>query len=324
MELKKNFYDEKQDIQNSIVEIEALIQEDKEFIASLSKKDDADYNMFSPRSTSRIYKDQIYEKRIHIEELEEEIKKYYKKLSDITKRLDSLDELKLDDSMLKPIDKDTDVSVKPINKESFLLFQENDRQRIASELHDGALQNLTLVMHNLDLATKFMDYDSVRAKLEMETNRKLVKDTIDEIRSTIFDLRPMQFDDFGFARSLENQLDYYKGSTEMNITYHIDDLENISHVLQLTVFRICQELAVNAIKHSKAANLSVSVYSDSKNIIIEVADDGIGLTSSDLEKKDHYGLKILKERVSIVNGILSFPKTEKGTKVLIEIPVTDL
>jgi two-component system sensor histidine kinase DegS len=328
LELKKNFYDDKQLIQNRIAEIESQITEDKEYIDSLSSKDDTDYNMFSPRSASKIYKDQIFEKKAHIEELEEEIKQYYKKLSDITKRLDSITLLQSDSLEDKAPSEEKSESVSfaenKINHDTTCLtFQERDRQRIAADLHDGVLQNLTLVMHNLDLAIKFMDYDSVRAKLEMETNRKLVKETIDEIRSTIFDLRPMQFDDFGFEKSLENQIEHYSSRTDMAINYHIDNIEHVSHVLQLTVFRICQELIINAIKHSQGQNLSVSVYSGSQNIIIEVVDDGIGLTDSSFNKENHYGLQIVKERVAIVNGSISFPQTDKGTKVIIDIPLKD-
>ena len=330
LELKKNFFDDKQAIQNRIAEIESQIAEDKEFIDTLSNKDDADYNMFSPRSASKIYKDQIFEKKAHIEELEDEIKLYYKKLSDITKRLDSITLLQSEsgevsayssgkESSATEVLEDTKVS----NDTSCLIFQERDRQRIAADLHDGVLQNLTLVMHNLDLAIKFMDYDSVRAKLEMETNRKLVKETIEEIRSTIFDLRPMQFDDFGFEKTLENQIEHYSSRTDMAINYHIDNMEHVSHILQLTVYRICQELIVNAIKHSQAQNLSVSVYSGTQNVIVEVADDGIGITDSSFNKDNHYGLQIIKERVAIVNGTISFPQTDKGTKVIIEIPLKD-
>lgn len=316
LELKKNFLDDKRELQEQIVEIETQIKQLKEYIDSLSKKDECDYNMFSPRSASRVYKDQIYEKQNEIEQLEEDLRICYKKLSAVTKKIDSLNSL--DTSSLQ-IEKE--VSQPSEDKSIYLKLQEDDRQRIASDLHDSVLQNLALVMHNLELAEKFIDYDVVRTKLELESNRKLVKDTIEEIRSTIFDLRPMQFDDFGFKKSLENQLEAYFGRTNMAIHYSIDNLEETNHFVLLTVFRIVQELVVNSIKHSNGKVINVQVLDEKTKIYIEVSDDGNGMDKDAFDKSNHFGLKILKERVDIIGGTLHFPLVDKGVRVVIEIPV---
>jgi len=314
LELKKSFLDDKKVLQDRNIEIEAEIKETKEFIDSLNKKDDCDYNLFSPRSASRVYKDQVSIKTQRIEELEEELRDNYKKLSTIFKKVDSLNSLNLDSVELPNVKKTSE------DKTAYLQLQEDDRHRIAADLHDSVLQNLTLVMHNLELASKFIDYDSVRAKLELESDRKIIKDTIDEIRSTIFDLRPMQFDDFGFKKSLEQQLDSYKSRTTMNIDYFIDDIDSLNHLILLSIFRIVQELINNSIKHSKATEVSVKVLKQVSNIHIEVIDNGIGIDSDSLNKDNHFGLKILRERVSMVNGTLFYPDVEKGFKAVIEIP----
>ena len=201
----------------------------------------------------------------------------------------------------------------------FLRLQEQDRQRIAAELHDSVLQNLSLVMHNLELAEKFIDYDAVRAKLELESNRKIVKETIDDIRSTIFDLRPMQFDDFGFKKTLENQLEGYKLRTPMEITYRIDDIDSKDNLVLLTIFRIVQELVINSIKHSKGNSINVQVLEAGEGIYIEESDDGIGISEEDLKKDNHFGLKILKERVGMIGGSIKRLEDARGTKIVIEI-----
>lgn len=316
LDLKKNFLDDKKELQDKIVDIETEIKQCEEFIESLSKKDECDYNMFSPRSASRVYKDQVYEKKLEIEELEEKQRLYYKKLSNITKKIDSLNELNSDDV---EITKREDSSKN--DSSIFLKLQEQDRQRIAADLHDSVLQNLALVMHNLELAEKFIDYDAVRAKLELESDRKLVKDTIDEIRSTIFDLRPMQFDDFGFKKTIENQLDNYKSRTNMEINYHVDNIDCDDSIILLSVFRIVQELVINSIKHSKGSYVDIQILDEGKKIYIEVSDDGIGISKEDFEKENHFGMKILKERVNILNGTLNYVSVEKGTRVVIEIDI---
>lgn len=325
LDLKKSFLDDKKELQDKIVEVETEIRQCKDFIESLNKKDECDYNMFSPRSASRVYKDQVYEKKLEIEELEEKLRVYYRKLGNVTKKIDSLNDLNPD---TLEVEKNEATDIVEVVSESddrvndssvFLKLQEADRQRIAAELHDSVLQNLSLVMHNLELAEKFIDYDSVRAKLELESNRKIVKETIDDIRSTIFDLRPMQFDDFGFKKTLENQLEGYKSRTSMDISYRIDDLDSKDNLVLLTIFRIVQELVINSIKHSKGNSLSVQVLDEGSRIYIEESDDGIGISDEDFEKENHFGMKILKERVNMINGTFRKMDDVKGTKIVIEI-----
>lgn len=316
LELKKSFLDDKRDVQDKIVEIETQIKQATDYIESLKKKDECDFNMFSPRSASKVFKDQVYEKKLEIEEAEEKLRVLYKKLSGIIKKIDSLNEINPDllqsASIKEEPSKDSSV---------FLQLQEDDRQRIASDLHDTVLQNLSLVMHNLELSEKFIDYDSVRAKLEIESNRKLVKEIIDDIRSTIFDLRPMQFDDFGFKRTLENQLEGYKSRSSISIDYRIDNIDDKDNLLLLTIFRIVQELVTNSIKHSGGTMVSVNVLDENSKIFIEESDDGVGLSEDSINKENHFGMKILKERIKSLNGTYHFGNSDKGAKIIIEIPV---
>ncbi len=320
LDLKKSFLDDKRDLQDKIIEVETEIRQCNDFIESLNKKDECDFNMFSPRSASRVYKDQVYEKKLEIEELEEKLRVYYKKLAGITKKIDSLNSLNPDDIEIEEEKKTEEISVDFDNVESsvFLKLQEEDRQRIASDLHDSVLQNLSLVMHNLELAEKFIDYDAVRAKLELESNRRIIKETIEEIRSTIFDLRPMQFDDFGFKRTMENHLESYKSRTSMEITYHIDDVNDKDNLVLLTIFRVVQELVINSIKHSKGSVVNVQILDEGSGIYVEVSDNGIGMSDEDFNKNNHFGMKILLERVKLIGGNIHKVDVEHGTKFVVE------
>lgn len=345
-DIKKSFFDDKKVLQDRIIEIETEIKECQMFIESLNRKDECDYNIFSPRSASRIYKDQVYEKKVRIEELEEELKSIYKRLSQVTKKLDSLDTINTAEETLagneEPINdqvenneifSDNQVSenslpggddnLSGISEESrriFLKMQEDDRQRIAAELHDSVLQNLSLLLHNFELSEKFIDIDPVRAKLEIASNRKIIKSAIDEMRNTIFDLRPMQFDDFGFKKSMENFLETIQMRTSIDIQYSIDDIDNLDNTLLLTVFRIIQELVNNAIKHSKASYINSTVSYENKSIRIEVTDDGIGFDPLSINKENHFGLKILNDRINLINGEINYPSVQKGFKAVIIIP----
>lgn len=186
LELKKSFLDDKKNIQDQIVEIEVKIKQSKEFIESLNRKDDCDFNLFSPRSASRVYKDQISEKKLETEELEEQLRSLYVRLSGITKKIDSLDKLKIEE--LEPVVNEPKI----VYENNISTLKETDRQKVAADLQDSVLQNLSLVMHNLELTEKFIDYDQARAKLELESNGKIVKETIDAVSAIINDLNPVQ------------------------------------------------------------------------------------------------------------------------------------
>lgn len=319
-ELKKSFLEEKKVLQDQIVELETQIRQCNDYIVSLSKKDDCDYNVFSPRSASRVYKDQVEEKKQQISDLEIQIRTLYKKLSVVTKKLDSLSEL---DPNEISASRDEALIISTSGKSKLLELQEDDRQRIAADLHDTVLQNLSLLMHNLELSAKFIDYDPVRAKLELESNRKLVKDTIDDIRSTIFDLRPMQFDDFGFKRTLENQILNYQNRTNMVINSDIDDLDGLDNIYLITVFRVTQELLINAIKHSEGSTIDISISRTPSSVSINVSDNGKGITDSFEAVENHFGLKILKERVEIIGGFVKINSSTNGTSVSVDIPLNN-
>lgn len=313
-ELKNNFLKEKKDINNRIVEIEAEIKQCNDYIDSLNKKDDSEYSIFSPRSASRVYKDQLSERKLKIEKLQFELRDAYKSLSSITKKLDSIEEL--DPSFMKKevVNTSSDENFK------LLKLQEDDRQRIASDLHDTVLQNLTLVTHNLELSSKFIDYDPIRAKLEIETNRKLVKEIIEEIRNAIFDLRPMQFEDFGFRKTLINMISEHEAKSSFVINYGIDDLDGFDSIFLLTTFRIVQELLVNSISHSDGNIIDIQVANKKSDIYISVCDNGKGFDINQ-DFDNHFGIKLIRDRVDILNGTFSFESNENGTKATIIIPV---
>ena len=87
-------------------------------------------------------------------------------------------------------------------KELVFEIQELDRRRIARDLHDTSLQNLSHLIHKLELVSMYMDKDMIRAKLELASVSKNINHIIDEIRMVIYDLRPMVFDDLGLKNAI--------------------------------------------------------------------------------------------------------------------------
>ena len=205
--------------------------------------------------------------------------------------------------------------------------QEVERQRIARDLHDSVVQNMTNIVHKAEYASMIMDSDPIKAKLELKTIQKNTRDIISEIRDVIYNLRPMSFDDIGFDITIERELARLQNISGIKFKYRPSGtFEKIDHVIELTLFRIIQEACNNAIKHSKATVIEVSIESFSDHISLQISDDGIGfdfdsITSSP-NSKSGFGLSMMKERVFLLSGKIDFNSIKgKGTIISVDVPL---
>lgn len=172
----------------------------------------------------------------------------------------------------------------------FLMLQETERSRIAEDLHDTTVQELVALSQKLDLANLYFDKDVTQARLELISAKKQIKDIIEDIRNTIYDLRPMSFDDFGWDASIERLYRDVDQKSDMNVTFDIDSINSVDNVIQITVYRILREAVTNVYKHAKASRLYVTLHIQNKEIYLEIRDDGIGI-QSDI-KENHFGMCI--------------------------------
>lgn len=205
------------------------------------------------------------------------------------------------------------------NQLQIIEVQENERKRIARDLHDTTLQDLTHIIHQIELSEMHMEKDSVGAKIELISARQNLKKVISDIRNLIFDLRPMSFDDLGLKETFEYFIDIIKSYSTFDVIAEIDDIDGSEYFL-LSVYRIAREALMNALKHS-GGNQIIFICKENKNSLdIIVEDNGKGFLQEDLKKINHYGLDVMKERVNLLNGTINF-SYEKGTKVIVNIPV---
>ena len=206
-------------------------------------------------------------------------------------------------------------------------IQERERQRIARDLHDTSLQNLTHIIHKIELSSMFIDDDPVKAKLELVSVNKNLRSVIKEIRNTIFDLRPMTFDDLGLRKSFERLADHLKESSDFEVFYNIEEINCNNSLVLMTIFRIIEECTNNAIKHSNGSVVFFELKKIAENTcIIIVADNGKSFDAEKVlsEKQRHFGLNILKERVELLCGTMEIDsKLDKGTVIKIVIPLLE-
>lgn len=206
-------------------------------------------------------------------------------------------------------------------------IQERERQRIARDLHDTSLQNLTHIIHKIEFSSMFIDADPTKAKLELSSVNKNLRSVIKEIRNTIFDLRPMTFDDLGLKESFERLADHLRESSDFEVFYNIEEINCNNSLVLMTIFRIIEECTNNAIKHSNGSVVFFELKKITENTcIIIVADNGKSFDAEKVlsEKQRHFGLNILRERVELLCGTMEIDsKPNKGTVIKIIIPLLE-
>lgn len=319
-ELYDNIFNTREEIQDIIQNNLNRLEEISVFLNSVEQSETVDYKVFSPRSIENIHKDKIIEYKAEKEKLQNSNNYYYEKLKVYEKQLADIKQL------IKTTSND-----KKYKNLTILDIQEKERIRIARELHDSSLQNLTHIIHEIELSSKFIDQDPIRAKLELISCSQNLKHTIDEIRDTIFNLRPMSFDDLGFRQCIENFVDVCKKqSKDLQIEYKIDDIDIINkeetNLYLVTLYRVIQEAMFNSLKHSEAKKLTLLIRDDGNKLLVDVIDNGKGFLVDNIvkdmdNKEKHFGLSIMKERIYLLNGSVKIDsQINVGTTVKIAVP----
>ena len=206
------------------------------------------------------------------------------------------------------------------NRMHIISVQENERKRIARDLHDTVLQNLTHILHQVELSQMYMERDTVKAKLELLSAQQNTKNAIEEIRNIVFDLRPMSFDDLGFKETFDNFYDLITRYSDFEVVFDVDDITGKSEYYLLTVYRIAREALMNALRHSGGNKIVFRCKNDGKRILLTVEDNGKGFDSFELKKKNHYGLAVIRERVGLLDGTFQII-SDNGTKVIVDVPL---
>ena len=318
---------EKEKLNIVVTQNKDYIKEIDLYIQSVFEKEDIDYEVFSPRNAQSVYKDQIDSQNKQKEKYINSNIELNSKISVLNHRLEllsnAMDSLNNDNIIEK------DNSICDINEKSFgdiscfiLDLQEKERKRIARDLHDNSVQNLTHLIHKIELSSKFIDQDTIRAKMELMDVSRNIKSIINDMRDIIFNLRPMEFDDIGLKETFEKFLEEVKFQSGINIEYDIDNIETENELKNISMFHMVRECVNNSLKYANAKNIIVSIKNiDNKNINILIKDDGIGFDTNKEIDKHHFGLSLMKESIQILRGKFEISsELNKGTVIQIRIP----
>lgn len=223
---------------------------------------------------------------------------------------------------LNDMEKKSNLAVKIIQA------QEQERQRVSREIHDGPAQVMANVVIKADYCHKLLDVDKDKAKEELGNLKSVVRNSLRDIRKIIYDLLPMSLNDLGLVPTIQRLLSDIEHNYGVHTVFYDDKLDEVylSKIKQLTIFRIIQETANNMVKYSKAKNFVVNIVSNQEEILMSIFDDGVGFNIDDIGKNKDincgFGIYSIKERVELLKGEIDIITSEgKGTKINIVMPV---
>ena len=205
-----------------------------------------------------------------------------------------------------------------------LMIQEQDRNRIAADLHDSTVQSMTALVHKVELIEHLLDMDRTRAFVELSGMKDTIRGMIQEMREIIYDLRPMSLENLGLWMAIKEFLDLIQERHNIQTQFLIGD-EVFRYVpdelVEINLFRMIQEAVNNSVKHASATLIAVDTDISAEWLTITVSDNGTGISEAEQQKDRSFGLKILRERAALMQASFGIQSDKDGTKIEIKIPL---
>ena len=198
--------------------------------------------------------------------------------------------------------------------------KEQERTRIAREIHDDLGGNLTAIKMALAMLTQRLPADNPQLIERADYVDALVDRTIDAVHRISLDLRPSMLD-FGLVAALEWQSREFEKQNGISCAFSCSEKEidlSLDHATAL--FRIFQEALTNIAKHAKASQVTVRLQGNAHQISLTIADNGVGIGQADQLKPGSFGLRGMNERAKALGGTMALaPATGGGTVVTIKV-----
>jgi two-component system, NarL family, sensor kinase len=201
--------------------------------------------------------------------------------------------------------------------------EENERRRIATELHDGVGQMMSAARMNLSAFESDLPPIAPETKTKFETIISLVDESCKEVRTVSHNMMPNALLKKGLAAAVREFIDKIDNKV-LKIDMYAEGLnERIDANTETMVYRVIQECVNNVIKHSGANHLDISLINDADGLSITIEDNGKGFEAKDASKFEGIGLKNIKSRVAFLKGTVEWnSQPGNGTLVAIQVPAS--
>jgi len=202
--------------------------------------------------------------------------------------------------------------------------QEEERRRIARELHDEAGQALTVIMMDLARVINALPDEATEARERVSQSRAMAAQTLAELRKLINDLRPEVLDQLGLVPALRSYAKRRLDSENIEARLRFEGLEGrLDPRIETTLFRVIQEASTNIIRHSKATTVDIEIARSDSVVRTTIVDNGKGFdVEAAFDAPMSWGLRGIRERIAVVGGELTLESAEgKGTRIEFTIPL---
>ncbi|OGU65879.1 MAG: hypothetical protein A2X62_17475 [Stygiobacter sp. GWC2_38_9] len=200
--------------------------------------------------------------------------------------------------------------------------QEEERKRIAGELHDSLGQDILLIKNRVLLGLQNEEIDRNSLNQLNEIN-KSVSSVLNSIREIAFNLRPAHLERLGLTETISTVIKKFEQVSSIRITSHIDDIDGVLETEnEINLFRIVQESINNIIKHSNANEAFIEIIKGAEEIRLTISDNGKGFDVDSInEKASGFGLRNIYNRIQILSGKIEMKSGYlEGTRLEITIP----
>ncbi len=201
--------------------------------------------------------------------------------------------------------------------------REEERKHIAREIHDELAQALTALKMDMVSLTKKLPKDRKSIIKNTKSMSNFIDMTICTVRRISSELRPRLLDDLGLQAAIEWQAKDFQNRTgiKCEVLFH-SDTSNLDQERSTTIFRIFQEAMTNVARHAMATNIKVSLKENLGNLIMEVRDNGIGITEKQIANPKSFGIIGMQERAHLLGGDIKISRVQGNeTSVTASIPL---
>lgn len=208
-----------------------------------------------------------------------------------------------------------------------LQAQEEERRRIARELHDEAGQLMTSLLvglRSIDDAKRL-----TQVKVQAKRLRKITSDTITEVSRMARGLHSGILEDLGLEESLRKVVDDFTSVHKIQVKFDFGKPDPATHDsgFELGVFRIVQEALTNIARHSKAKTVTIKFAWNKADLILSITDDGHGFEIANVTRHPsrHLGIEVMRQRATMLGGTLEIEsRLERGTKIVVKVPIGEV
>ncbi|MEQ8667764.1 MAG: sensor histidine kinase [Pirellulales bacterium] len=208
--------------------------------------------------------------------------------------------------------------------QQFIALQEDERGRIARDLHDEIGQSFTSVLIGLRTIDPEEGVDVVRGRLDELAD--IVNATVEEVRRLARGLRPAVLDHLGLVRAIEQLAEDFQVAQKIEVRLAVHGLDTeyrLPTAVETAVYRIVQESLTNITRHACAKSVEIDMDASGPRLKVEITDDGEGFSKKQIRELSSTGILGMTERAAAIRGRLQIESDPgKGTRVLLQLPLS--